>query len=166
MDTSEHVTVWPVNVDEDWFDYETFLLQAYKKLRSAKIMITKNHIFSATVEGCDDHTFKFFARISNMTEHPEQHGAIQRANFAQQHERKESLLSMQPEKIVYKGLPGYKQVLMHKNYTSFVPKHYHTDLLYRKPSKEVLEAEELDQKHRREYKKKHKKMKTVEKTEV
>lgn len=105
-------------------------------------------------------------QISNLTEQTEQYGAIQRKDFTEAHKRKDLLLSLQPESIVYKRLLGYKQVLMHKNYTSFVPVHYHSDLLYRKPSKEVFDAEEVDQKKRQKYKKEHKKLKTVIKGEV
>jgi hypothetical protein len=166
LNTSKHVTVWPVDVENDWKNYEAFLTKPYKKLRNAKLAIAVNHIFTATTDAADGNKLKFFTRISNLEEHTEVHGDIQRATFATAAQRKELLTDMQPETIVYKGLPGYKQVLMHKNYIGFVPPQYHTDTLYKKPSKEVLEAEELDQKQRREYKKKHKKMKVVAKNRV
>jgi hypothetical protein len=50
-------------------------------------------------------------------------------------------------------LPGYKQVMRHKNYLPFIPEQYRCDQLYCKPSKEVLDAEERDQKERSQYKK-------------
>jgi hypothetical protein len=63
-----------------------------------------------------------------------------------------------PETVLYKGLPGYKQVLLHKSYIGFVPQEYHSDPLYQKPSSEVLKAEAEDQKSRKEYKKMKKEM--------
>ena len=52
-----------------------------------------------------------------------------------------------------KACPGYKQVMMHKNYLTFVPQEYNTDELYCKPSNEMSKAEEEDQKQRKQYKK-------------
>jgi hypothetical protein len=55
--------------------------------------------------------------------------------------------------VFYKGLFGYKQVLMHEKYLPFVPHQYHTDDLYKKPSEEVLKSEKEDQDQIRKYKK-------------
>jgi hypothetical protein len=42
---------------------------------------------------------------------------------------------------------------MQENYLPFIPEQYRCDQLYCKPSKEVLNAEEKDQKERSQYKK-------------
>jgi hypothetical protein len=60
---------------------------------------------------------------------------------------------LRPNQVIYKGLPGYKQAMMYKNYLSFIQEQYRSDILYRKPSKEVMDAEEKEQKQRRQYKK-------------
>ena len=70
------------------------------------------------------------------------------------------LASLNPERVLYKGLPGYKQILLYRSYISFVPIQYHSDALYQKPSKETLDAEKLDQKERKAYKKMKKESKT------
>jgi hypothetical protein len=63
------------------------------------------------------------------------------------------LKALRPNQVIYKGIPGYKQVMMYKKYRPFIPEQYRSDLLYCEPSKEVLDAEEKAKKQRRQNKK-------------
>jgi hypothetical protein len=82
--------------------------------------------------------------------------------YGREENRIELLKALPPIRVSYNGLPGYKQVMMHKNYLPFIPEQYRCDQLYCKPPKEVLDAERKDQKERIQYKK----MKKVAKLEV
>jgi hypothetical protein len=50
-------------------------------------------------------------------------------------------------------MKGYKKVNLYKHYINFIPQQYHSDVLYLKPSDEVLKTEKEDQKRRRDEKK-------------
>jgi hypothetical protein len=93
---------------------------------------------------------RFFIRLSDLLEHQRVFGDVRNQDFVPQgDDRLGALRSLQIEKVFYKGLPGYKQVLMHEKY----PHQYHSDDLYKKPSEEVLKSEKEDQDQRRKYKK-------------
>ena len=161
LSMSRYVTVWPVNCEQDWFDYYNMLLKPYKRLEKAKLRIKKNHIFSATVDATTQ-KLCFTTRQSALPEHLEVAGDIVNSDFVEENNTRSDLLRrLQPERVLYKGLPGYKQFLLYKNYISFVPKQYHSDPLYQKPSEQVLQSEEDDQKKRKAYKKAKKESKTV-----
>jgi hypothetical protein len=109
-------------------------------------------------------TLRFFTRVSDLAQHPPEYGIIMNQSLicGREENRIELLTALRPNRVSYNGLPGYKQVMMHKNYLPFIPEQYHCDQLYCKPSKEVLDEEEKDQKERRQYKK----MKKAAKLEV
>jgi hypothetical protein len=123
-------------------------------LSAAGLRITTNHIFSATLD--DNNVLKFFTRVSDLAQHPPVYGLIMNPSFTVGGDgnRKELLKSLRLNQVLYKGLPGYKQVMMHKNYLPFIPDNCRGDLLYCQPSKEVLDAEEKDKKERKQHKKK------------
>ena len=154
---SPHVTIWPVNCQQDWFDYSDMLQKPYKRLDKAKLSIKKNHIFSARVGTTINHLF-FATRRSALPEHLEVGGDIMNRLFVEgNNNRLDSLKSLKPKRLLYPGLPGYKQILLYKSYIRYVPKQYHSDPLYKKPTKDVLEAEEADQKKRKASKREKKK---------
>jgi hypothetical protein len=175
LDKSPFVTVWPIDPDRDWYDLYTMLLKPYTMLAKAKLVIQKNHIFTATICAAAAAAatqvlpttpplvrFRFFTRQSALPEHQEVTGDIVNPAFAPgDGNRQELLASLTPERVLYKGLPGYKQILLYKSYIAFVPLQYHSDDLYQKPSKETVAAEKLDQKERKEYKKMKRERKTV-----
>jgi hypothetical protein len=165
---SKHVTVWKIDPDNDWKDYASFLLLPYVKLSKARLLVTKNHIFCAEWNDAEASTeentstkMRFYTRRSALDEHQAVYGNILNNTFAIGANRIETLKAMAPERVVYAGLPNYKRILMHKNYVHFVPQEYHNDPLYQRPSKDVIESEEKDQKERRAYKKMKKEQKTV-----
>jgi len=132
------------------------------------LKIKKNHIFCAehTTDSIENTNkgllgVRFYTRESAMDEHTPTYGNILNPVFAQGANRVELLRKLQPETVLYSGLPGYKQIQMCKNYFQFIPLQYHSDELYKKPSEEVLEAEAKDQKRRKEYKKRKKEEKIV-----
>lgn len=157
LNRSEYVTVWKVDTETEWKDYLSMLLKPYKRLARAKLMIKKNHIFTA--DRTKDPTsnewkLRFGTRVSGLEEHPIAYGDIINPEFTPEGgNRSELLRSLEPSTLKYKGLPGYKQVLMHDKYRHYVPPEFHDDELYRKPSKDVLDAEEIDQKERKQRKK-------------
>ena len=163
LSKSSYVTVWPVDPTQDWSDWYSMLIKPYKRLDGAKLRIQKNHLFTATMETVDStKTLRFTTRQSALPEHTEERGDLVNPLFKQDGSSRIDLLrQLRPNRVLYKGLPGYKQVLLHKNYISFVPQQYHSDPLYQKPSKEVLEAEEKDQKQRKAYKKMKKEGKSI-----
>jgi hypothetical protein len=122
-------------------------------LENSGLRITTNHISSATMENTS--TVRFFKRVSDLAQHPPVYGLIMNQSFVNGREenRIESFKALRPSRVSYNGLPGYKQVMMHKIYLSFIPEQYRCDQLYCKPSKEVLDAEEKDQEERSQYKK-------------
>jgi hypothetical protein len=126
-------------------------------MRTAGLRITTNHIFSATMDNTS--TLRFFTRVSDLAQHPPEYGIIMNQSFicGREDNRIELLKALRPNRVSSNGLPGYKQVMMHKNYLPFIPEQYRCDQLYCKPSKEVLDAEERSQ---------YKKMKKAAKLEV
>jgi hypothetical protein len=168
LSRSKYVTVWKIDADSDWKDYATFLLEPYVRLAKAKLSIKKNHIFCAqwtetadTVTGISTGKMTFYTRQSALEEHQKVYGNITNGNFGVGVNRIQKLRSIAPDPVFYSGLPGYKQISLYKNYIQYVPAQYHSDVLYLKPSKEVIDAEELDQKERKAYKKIKKEGKTV-----
>jgi hypothetical protein len=137
------------------------LVKPYKTMRTAGLRITTNHMFSATMDNTS--TLRIFTRVSDLAQHPSEYGIIMNQSFiyGREENRIELLKALRPNRVSYNGLPGYKQV-MHKNYLPFIPEQYRYDQLYCKPSNEVLDAEEKDQKERSQYKK----MKKAAKLEV
>ena len=140
LSKSAHVTVWPIDPLTDWKDYDTMLQVPYVKLQKRKLKIKVNHIFSASADSSN--VIRFSTRISSLPEHPPVYADIRNEAFAVGKNRLKELRLLRPLTVIYKGLPGYKQILLHKNYISFVPKQYHNDALYQQPSAEVLKAEE------------------------
>ena len=149
LSKSPYVTVWPIDPLCDWKDYDSMLQKPYVKLNKRKLKIKTNHIFTAS----NVKSFQFYTRKSALEEHRPQYGDVRNNEFGVGVDRLKRLRQLQAPTVVYKGLPGYKQVLLHKNYIGFVPQQFHGDALYTKPSDEVLKAEEEDQKQRKSYKK-------------
>ncbi|KAG7358348.1 hypothetical protein IV203_014936 [Nitzschia inconspicua] len=149
LGNSEHVHVWKIDPQNDWKNYGDFLRQPYVTLAEAKLAIAKNHIFCA--EWLEEHggEVKFYTRQSALDEHKEAVGRITNPKFSSGGTRKEVLKSMVPATIEYKGLPGYKQVLMSTKFKEYVPPKDRNDPLYAQPSREVLNAEADDQRARR-----------------
>jgi hypothetical protein len=146
---SKCVTVWKVNAHEDWRDYFHMLQKVYNILSKCGLKMKVNHKFTAFMEVTDNNV-RFFTRLSDLLEHQRVFGDVR--NVPQGGDRLGALRSLQIEKVFYKGLPGYKQVLMHEKYLPFLPHQYHSDDLYKKPSEEVLKSEKEDEDQRRKYK--------------
>jgi hypothetical protein len=170
LDECQFVTVWPVDVNNDWKDYESFLLQPYQKLSKSKLKITSNHIFCAetiqnSVDGNENNrsSMRFYTRMSNMDEHQAVYGDVANPSFATGGNRLKSLKALTPEPVIYDGLPGYKQILMYKKYRPFVPLELHTEDLYKKPPPATWKSEEEYQKMRKQMKKEKKAAKVVSK---
>jgi hypothetical protein len=143
LSKSKYVTVWKVNAHEDWRDYFHMLQKAYNILSKCGLKFNVNHIFTA-----------FLTRLSDLLEHQRVFGDVRNQDFVPQGgDRFGAICSLQIENVFYKGLPGYKQVLMHEKYLPFVPHQYHSDDLFKKPSEEVLKSEKEDQDQRRKYNK-------------
>ncbi|KAG7347967.1 hypothetical protein IV203_016672 [Nitzschia inconspicua] len=97
----------------------------------------------------DGVTMKFHAREPSL----EDHGKVYADNiidskFAANGDRREKLKSVAPPPTIYNGLPGYKQILMHKSYSQYVPSKYRNNPLYKEPSPDVVDAEAKDQRER------------------
>jgi hypothetical protein len=149
---SKYVTVWQVNPLEDWRDYFMILKKPYNILSKSGLRIKLNHIFTAFSEPANNFP-RFFTRVSDLPDHERVFGDVLNSDFVPpEGNRLEALRSLQPEKVLYKGLPGYKQVLMHEKYIPFVPRQYRSDDLYKKPEA-VLMSEKEDQNKRKKYKK-------------
>lgn len=120
------------------------LQKSYHMLWKCGLKIRLNHRNGTT------DIIAIITRLSDLPEHQRVYGDIINKKFAPQGgDRLQALWSLQPEKVFYKGLPGYKQVLMYENYAPFVPKQYHSDDLYKKPSEDVLKSEKEDQDERK-----------------
>jgi hypothetical protein len=150
---SQFVTVWPVDPSNDWFDYHTFLLMMYKEMVKAKLKIAKNHIFSCTKSNRKDITKYTDSRPSNL-----------RGRICFDYESQiwcRSARRAVPNRMMYKGVPDYKQVKLWKAYSVFIPKQLWNDVCP-KPTEDLIKREEIDQKKRREEKKtKSNKRKTI-----
>jgi hypothetical protein len=149
----KHVTVWKVDALEDWRDYFLMLTKTYNILSKCGVQIIVNHIFTA-LSDANDNLPMFFTRVSELPEHQRVFGDVISKEFVPQRvNRLEALRCLQIETVLYKGLPGYKEVLMHEKCLPFVPRQHHSDDLYKKPSEEVLQSEKEDQGQRKKYKK-------------
>jgi hypothetical protein len=149
---SQFVTVWPVDPPNDWFDYHTFLLSMYKELIKAKLRIAKNHIFSCTKSNTKD--IQLSTRIADLPIYKEESASIINPKFGEgQLESRQILLRRAvPNRMIYKGVPDYKQVKLWKAYSAFIPKQLWNDVCP-KPSEDLIKREALDQKKRRDDKK-------------
>ncbi|KAG7361881.1 hypothetical protein IV203_025547 [Nitzschia inconspicua] len=121
LGSSEYVTVWKIDPQNDWKNYAKFLLEPYLKLHRSKISIARNHIFCAEwiehPQTSDGVTMKFHTRESSLEEHGKVYAdKIINPKFASNGDRREKLKSVAPPPIIYNGLPGYKQILLHKSY--------------------------------------------------
>ncbi|KAG7356903.1 hypothetical protein IV203_001590 [Nitzschia inconspicua] len=163
---SEHVHVWKIDPQNDWKNYGDFLRQPYVTLAEAKLAIAKNHIFCA--EWLEEHggEINFYTRQSALEEHKEAVGRITNPKFARGGNRKELLKSTVPGTIKYKGLPGYKKILMSMKFKEYVPPENQNDPLYAVPPPEVLNAEAEDKKERRPAKKQEKETTTLTSAKV
>ncbi|KAG7353955.1 hypothetical protein IV203_003311 [Nitzschia inconspicua] len=166
LGSSKHVNVWKIDPENDWKNYGDFLKQPYVTLAEAKLAIAKNHIFC--VEWSEEHggEINFHTRQSALDEQREVAGRITNPKFARGGNRREVLKSMIPETIKYKGLPGYKQMLMHTKFFWYVPMKDRNDHLYKKPLQAVIDAEAEDKKIRRESKKQKKESRTQTSADV
>ena len=126
LNKSQHVTVSPINPSIDWFYYYTLLMKPYKMMSKAGLRITTNHIFWLLLmrqipwsfrQGCwtCHNTGKSKATLWEMT-------LFRKANVADS-----SYEHWLQAMLCTKACPGYKQVMMHKNYLTFVPQEYNTD---------------------------------------
>jgi hypothetical protein len=165
LSVSNFVSVWPVDTLFDWRDYESFLLQPYRKLAEAKLKIKSNHIFTAQLVvdvNTNIETLQFFTRQSHLPYHPPVYGNITNSKFAEGAGRLSAIKNLQAKMIRYPGLPGYKQVMMHKKYTPYVPPKYHNDILYKEPSQKIKDSKAKDQQERKAYKKMKKEERSID----
>ncbi|KAG7351748.1 hypothetical protein IV203_007796 [Nitzschia inconspicua] len=158
---SEHVHVWKIDPQNDWKNYGDFLRQPCITLAEAKLAIAKNHIFCSEWLEENGGEINFYTRQSALEEHKEAVGRTTNPKFARGGHRKELLKSMVPRTIKYKGLPGYKQILMSMKFKGYVPPENQNDPLYAVPPPEVLNAEAEDKKERRLAKKQKKESSTL-----
>jgi hypothetical protein len=115
------VTVWKVNAHEDWRDYFHMLQKAYNILSKCGLKMKVNHIFTAFMEVTDNNV-RFFTRLSDLLEQQRVFGDVRNQDFVPKGgDRLGALRSLQIEKVFYKGLPGYKQVLMHESTSHLFP---------------------------------------------
>lgn len=161
---SKYVTVWEVDTTNDWRDFHGMFMKFYLSNDKAKYSIINNHIFTCKLFNGNIYTpsghLYMHSRRSDLNEHKEVRCDIIKQSFlAETTERFTAIFSMNPDRIEYAGLPGYKQVLLWKNYLQFVPAKYHTDPMYKKPSDELLQSEKQDKKERKLAKEEKKKKK-------
>ncbi|KAG7344887.1 hypothetical protein IV203_032418 [Nitzschia inconspicua] len=127
FNASEYVTVCQIDPENDWKNYADFLQQPYVLLAKANLSIVNNHIFCAEWTPSTDPlatssggSLTFYTRESALEEHVRKYGVITKATFAAGGNRTETLRSMAPESINYKGLPGYKQILMYNSFREYL----------------------------------------------
>lgn len=167
---SKFVTVWKID-REDWRDYHGLLSKAYltndktSTANKKKLAIYTNHIFYCEETTTAKPFLILCTRVSDLPEHTVESAFIINKKLTIEagktpEERLALLQLIQPAIIEYKGLPGYKQVLLYEKYRPFVPVQFHKDDLYKKPTKQLLDEEKKDQKERKVYKKEKKEAKT------
>jgi hypothetical protein len=142
LNTSTSVTVHQPTAN-DFLDYNTLLDGIYRKLTG---QIKKNHIFYCEY----DDVMKL--RQSNLLEHAEYCLFLRKKNWKDL--GREELLAY-AEKVLTPikcdGLNPYKMVEMWKNYRPVIPVEYQSDVLYVKPSLEVLAKVKVEKTDRSEF---------------
>ena len=153
---SPQVTVVPVE-DGDFRDYKTYLSGYYNRYHD----LLKQHQFSCTMQPDGSiYSKEFpsliaFTRLSDLEEHSGVGQSMLKAKFTGRVKgqkadeaiktRKNLLLGYELTNLPFKGIPEYKQVLLHFKYRQHVDPRHHNNLLYRRPTNEVLEREKKDQ---------------------
>jgi hypothetical protein len=160
LNTSTSVTVHqPTSVD--FLDYDKLFDGIYRKLTG---QIKKNHIFYCEF----DDVMKL--RQSNLSEHAEYCVCLRKKNWKDV--GREEMLAYAEKMlrpIKCDGLNPYKMVEMWKNYRPVIPVEYQSDVLYVKPSPEVLAKVKVEKTDRSEFRanlkaKKYEKKERVEST--
>lgn len=162
---SSFVTVIPVDPSNDWYDYHTMWLQIYTQMSKCKptpLKIQMNHIFSCSKATRSQ--LMLSTRVADLDRYKNVSAEITNPSFkvSAYQSRQQLLKECTPNRIVYAGIPEYKQVKLYKGFSHFIPEQYWSDVCP-KPDDATLKREEADQKKRREEKlNKKKKRKSIE----